>query len=405
MQIGKKIRLEPTKEQIDIFFRFAGTNRFAWNTCKAFYDNLWKEKQEYATVAMLMKHLQNLKHNDPDFVWLKEVPEAITKQAIKDLIKAYQTFYEKRKENGFDKEDPNKFKPKFKKKGKCKPSFYQRTDNIRKTDNTHVKLTGVKKPVKCSNLKDVDLPEKIQNPRISFDGKYWYLSYAYEVDNLEPVVPEREKLGIDLGIKELAITSNHCKYGNINKDMVIKKLRKHLKHLQRDVSRKYEANATYDFEHKKKIYHKTKNIEKLERKIKLIHRRIANIQKTYMYEVIKDVMKTKSRIITIEDLNVKGMMQNPKLAKAIQEQSFYEFRRILAYKCDWHGIELRAADRWYPSSKKCSCCGNIKQDLKLKDRTYECEVCGLVIDRDENASLCLEDCDDYKIIVPKIKIA
>ena len=152
----------------------------------------------------------------------------------------------------------------------------------------------------------------------------------------------------------------------------------------------------------KKIYHKTNNIKKLEQQIRLIHRRIVNIRKTYMYEVIKSAMKTKSKTIVLEDLNVKGMLQNPKLAKSIQEENLSEFRRILTYKCERNGTELIIADRWYPSSKMCSCCGNIKHNLKLSDRVYKCEFCGLVMDRDENAAKNLEK---YPKIQYKTKIA
>ena len=291
--------------------------------------------------------------------------------------------------------------PNFKKRGKCKESFFQRTDAIHKTDDTHIKLTGMKKPVKCSGLKGVDLPEHIQNPRITFDGKYWYLSYAFEVkeDDISDKY-DRESLGIDLGIKDFAILSDGQHFKNINKSKEVIRLRKRIKRLQRQVSRKYEANVTYD-KKGKKVFHKTNNIKRLEHQIKLIYRRISNIQKTYMYEVAKAVMKTKSRIITIEDLNIQGMMLNPKLAKAVQQENLYKFRQIMTYKCQKAGIELRLADRWYPSSKTCSCCGNIKKDLKLTDRVYHCGVCGFTMDRDENAALNLEKCDKFE----RIKVA
>lgn len=133
----------------------------------------------------------------------------------------------------------------------------------------------------------------------------------------------------------------------------------------------------------------------------MIYRRIHNILTTYMYEVIKDVMKTKPRVITIGDLNVKGMMQNPHLARAVQEECFYRFRQILTYKCQMAGVEIRLADRWFPSSKTCSCCGSIKHDLKLTDRTYICPVCGFIYDRDENAAINLAGCAKYK----KIEVA
>lgn len=400
MLVGKKVMLQPNKEQEQDFFRFAGTSRFAWNQSKDFYDTLFRNKGEYAKLSDLMCHLQDMKHNNPDYAWLNKVPEAITKQSMKDLLKAYKEFYKKRKSD-FDAKNPDKHKPKFKKRGKCLESFYQRTDNIHKTDDSHIKITGIKKPVKCSQLKGIDLPKNIQNPRITFDGKYWYLSYSYEIADEDTVDFENDTLGIDLGIKDLAIFSNGEHHRNINKDKEVKRLVKRLKRLQRKLSRKYEANVSYDNKGKK-IYHKTNNIKKLEQQIRLIHRRIANIRKTYMYEVIKSAMKIKSKTIVLEDLNVKGMLQNPKLAKYIQEENLSEFRRILTYKCERNGTELIIADRWYPSSKTCSCCGDIKHNLKLSDRVYKCDACGLIMDRDENAAKNLEK---YPKIKYKEKIA
>ncbi len=400
MLIGKKVCLQPNKEQEQDFFKFAGTSRFAWNQSKDFYETLFKDKGEYAKLSDLMHHLQDMKHNNPDYAWLNTIPEAITKQAMKDLLKAYKGFYKKRKSD-YDAKNPDKYKPKFKKRGKCIESFYQRTDNIHKTDDSHIKITGIKKPVKCSQLKDIDLPKNIQNPRITFDGKYWYLSYSYEIAEEDIVDYENDVLGIDLGIKDLAIFSNGEHHRNINKDKEIKRLVKRLKRLQRQLSRKYEDNVSYDSEGKK-IYHKTNNIKKLEQQIRLIHRRIVNIRKAYMYEVIKSAMKTKSKTIVLEDLNIKGMLQNPKLAKSIQEENLSEFRRILTYKCEKNGTELIITDRWYPSSKMCSCCGNIKHNLKLSDRIYKCDACGLVMDRDENAARNLEK---YPKIKYKAKIA
>lgn len=390
MKIGKRVRLQPNKEQEKSFRMFAGTNRFAWNISKAFYDALYQTTGEYAKLSDLMKYLQDLKHNDTEYVWLKDVPEAITKQAIKDLLRAYQKGYKDRKKNPDEvKKYPNKYMPKYKKKGVATESFYQRTDNIRKTDDSHIKITGIKKPVKCTMLKGIDLPEHIYNPRITFDGKYWYLSYSYEVNETDTIEFDRDSLGIDLGVKDLAILSDGQHFGNINKQSEIRRLRKRLKRLQRQVSHKYEANATVD-KNDNKMFHKTSNIRKLEQQIRLIYRRIANIQRTYMYEVVKSVMKTKSRHIIIEDLNVKGMLQNPRLARVIQEENLSEFRRILTYKCEQNNTELIIADRWYSSSKMCSCCGNIKHDLKLSDRIYKCNTCGFSKDRDENAAINLE---------------
>jgi putative transposase len=402
MLVGKVVRLQPNNEQAGDFFRFAGTNRFSWNESKAYYDRIWKEEHRYATLSDMMKHLQDLKHNNPGYAWLKSIPEAITKQAMKDLLKAYKKAYKDRKKEKPDPKNPDKYFPKFKKRGKCIESFYQRTDNIHKTDDTHIKITGIKKPVKCTMLKGVDLPEHIQNPRITFDGKYWYLSYSYEAHEDDIVDFDREYLGIDLGIKDLAIFSNGTRHRNINKDPKVKKLRGRAKHIQRLISKKYEANVTTD-KNGKKIYHKTKNIGKLERAAKLIYRKISNIQKTYMYQVANDAVRTKPHTIVLEDLNVKGMMQNPRLARVVQEENLHKFRHIMSYKCEMNGIHLEIADRWYPSSKLCSCCGHIKKGLKLSDRTYKCDNCGIEIDRDFNAAVNLElyPTNGYK----KIKVA
>ncbi len=397
MKLGNVVRLEPSIEQESLFRQFGGTARFAWNECKSFYDTMYKTNGKYATVQELIEHIQDLKHNNPDYAWLKTVPEAITKQSIKDLKRAYQNAYKKRKDEGFDKNNPDKYFPKFKKKSKNEYSFYQRTDNIHKTDETHVKITGIKKPVKCTALRGIDLPEHILNPRIKFDGKYWYLSYSFEVDNDDIVDDyENEIIGMDLGVKELAILSNGEHFKNINKDREVKRLHKRLKRLKRQVSRKYEANAVI-LENGEKKYYKTNNIIKLEKQIKLIYRRISNINKTHMYEVIKAVLKTKPQSIVLEDLNIKGMMQNPKIAKAIQEQSMYKFKRKLAYKCQLNGIDLYLADRWYPSSKVCSCCGWYNSNLKISHRIFHCEECGMVMDRDENAALNIKNCPKDKL--------
>lgn len=402
MLVGKRVRLEVNKTQNAVCFRFAGTDRFAWNESLAFYEKLYKEKGNYASLSDMMKHLQDLKHNNPEYAWLNDIPEAITKQAMKDLLKAYKRFYKDRKKNKFDPKNPEKYKPKFKKRGKSKASFYQRTDNIHKTDDNHIKITGIKTPVKCTALRGVDLPKHIQNPRITYDGKYWYLSYSYEIEDTGVIEnPERESLGIDLGIKDLAICSDGKHFRNINKDKRLKALRKRLKKIQRQISRKYEAGAAID-KNGKKVFHKTANIKRLEQQQRLIYRRISNIQKAYMYKVINAVVRTKPQTIVLEDLNVRGMMQNPKLARAVQEQNLSEFRRIMTYKCEQHGIDLVLADRWYPSSKTCSNCGAIKKDLKLTDRTYHCDCCGMTIDRDDNASINLEH---YPKMMTKSKAA
>lgn len=198
-------------------------------------------------------------------------------------------------------------------------------------------------------------------------------------------IPYSAGIGIDLGIKDLAICSDNRSYTNINKTDKVRKLNKKKRRLQRKVSKKYLKNK------KGVCYCKTRNIIKSERQLLKVNRKLTNIRNTYLHSVTSEIIKRKPSFIVLEDLNVKGMLRNKHLAKAIQEQCFSEFRRQIAYKCEWNAIELIIADRFFPSSKLCSCCGNIKKDLKLSDRVYHCLECGNVIDRDYQASVNLRN--------------
>ena len=364
MQVAQKIRLKPTKSQIEKFLQFSGTARFTYNECLAYKISQYK-KGSQTTVQDCIKHIQELKATE-EYSWIKETPEAITRQAIRDLDKAYKNFF-KRGNKGF---------PKFKRKDKCTVGFYQRTDNFRHIDSTHIKITGIKEPVKCSKC---IIPNKVVNTRVSFDGKYWYLSYTYEKD-IDTNPNTEEIIGVDLGIKDLAVCSNGKTYRNINKDRIIKQLEKRKKRLQRQVAKKYQLNKQGN------KFVKTENIKKLEQKIRLLDRRLTNIRNTYIHTMTKELVRTKPKAIVIEDLNVSGMMKNRHLSKAIQQQEFRKCRTQLEYKCKLKNIELVVADRYFPSSKRCSCCGAIKKDLKLKDRIYHCNECGIELDRDFNAS-------------------
>ena len=248
------------------------------------------------------------------------------------------------------------------------------------------KLVTIEKVGWIKTNEQIPVGVKYSNPRISYDNKYWYLSVGIEREETKEEVTD-VSLGIDLGVKDLAVCSDGTVYKNINKTYVVKKIEKRLKRLQKQVSRKYEQNK------KGKENVKTKNIIKLEKKIQQIHRRLANIRTNYLHQTTTRIVKTKPYRVVVEDLNVKGMMKNKHLSHAIRKQGFYEFKRQLEYKCKLRGIEFVVADRFYPSSKICSQCGKIKKDLKLKDRVYQCS-CGLMIDRDFNASINLSN---YKL--------
>ena len=318
--------------------------------------------------------------NSNEYAWLQNISNNVTKQAIKDACLAYKNFFKGSKKY-----------PRFKSKKKSMPKFYQDNLKIKFTD-THVKfekLSSSKKPNKQS-LNWVKLAEhgriptnvKYMNPRISFDGLNWWISVCIDITASNIQLFEDE-IGIDIGIKDLAICSDGNKYNNINKSKIIKKLEKRRRRLQRSVSRKYEKNK------KKGKYCKTNNIVKNEKLLLKVNHRLTNIRQNYIHQTTSEIIKRKPSFICVEDLNISGMMKNRHLSKAIQQQKLYEFRRQIEYKAMWSNVPVIVADRWFPSSKLCSCCGNIKKDLKLSDRIYKCE-CGNIIDRDYQAALNLK---------------
>ncbi|GAA0097693.1 RNA-guided endonuclease TnpB family protein [Clostridium perfringens] len=299
--------------------------------------------------------------------WLNEVSNNVSKQAVKDACNAYKRFFKGLSD-----------KPRFKSRKNSKKSFYNDNIKLKVKEN---RLVNIEKVGWIKTNEQLPIGVKYSNPRISYDNKYWYISVGIEQEQIKEDLTD-VSLGIDLGLKDLAICSDGTVFKNINKSNVVSKIEKRLKRLQKQVSRKYEKNK------KGKEYVKTKNIIKLEKNIQQIHRRLANIRNNYLHESTTSIVKTKPYRVVVEDLNVKGMMKNKHLSDSIRKQGFYEFKRQLEYKCKFRGIKLVVADRFYPSSKTCSQCGEIKKDLKLSDRIYKCS-CGLVIDRDLNASINL----------------
>ena len=370
-----KIRLSPTKEQEELMFQSVGIARFAYNWGLSKWEEMYKEGIK-PSKAKIRKEFNNSIRKNDDFKWLYNVSGQITAQAFADLEDAYKNFF-----------DGLAQRPKFKNKKKSKKSFYVRYDAI-KFSNNRVNIEKIGKVKYSSNYKIPKL-DKYTNPRCHFDGKYWYLTFGFEHGESQASLNEDLSIGIDLGISHLAIVNHLDKpIKNINKSKEVRRLKKKLKRLQRQVSRKYEMNK------KGNQFVKTNNIIKLERQIKLVHRRLNNIRNNHIHQATSKIIKLNPYRVVMEYLNVSGMMKNKHLAKKIAEQKFYEFKRQMKYKCQFNKIEFFEADRWYPSSKACSCCKNIKKDLKLSDRTYNCNVCGLVIDRDKNASINL---GNYKL--------
>ncbi len=369
-----KIRLSPTKEQEELMFQSVGIARFAYNWGLSKWEEMYKEGIK-PSKAKIRKEFNNSIRKNDDFKWLYNVSGQITAQAFADLEDAYKNFF-----------DGLAQRPKFKNKKKSKKSFYVRYDAI-KFSNNRVNIEKIGKVKYSSNYKIPKL-DKYTNPRCHFDGKYWYLTFGFEHGESQASLNEDLSIGIDLGISHLAIVNHLDKpIKNINKSKEVRRLKKKLKRLQRQVSRKYEMNK------KGSKFVKTNNIIKLERQIKLVHRRLNNIRNNHIHQATSKIIKLNPYRVVMEGLNVSGMMKNKHLAEKIAEQKFYEFKRQMKYKCQFNKIVFEA-DRWYPSSKTCSCCKNIKKDLKLSDRTYICNECGLVIDRDKNASINL---GNYKL--------
>ena len=234
----------------------------------------------------------------------------------------------------------------------------------------------------------------VKSGTVSKKADRYYVSILVEEKDIEVYKPTNEGIGIDLGIKDFAICSDGAKFKNVNKTSTVKKVEKKLKREQRKLSRKYESLKIRNKKEKGEATHQ--NIQKQVSKVQKLHQRLTNIRTDYINKTVSSIVKQKPSYITIEDLNVSGMMKNKHLSKVVAGQKFFEFRTKLTTKCKENNIELRIVDRFYPSSKTCSSCGEIKKDLKLKDRVYKCN-CGLTIDRDLNASMNLKNAKKYKI--------
>lgn len=368
-----KVRLEPTKEQIELMFKTAGCTRFVYNWCLGFQKERFETGEKFVSAMGMSKYLTALK-KDGDHDWLKEVDSIALVGAYTDACTSFKNFFQ-----GLKKGQKVGY-PKFKAKKHTKPSFMPNYQSIKFNEN-QVKLPKIG-IVKLSRKNYIPIVKKYSNPRVTFDGLNWYISVGVEEEDYVSL-ELNGTIGIDLGLKDTAILSTGKKYKNINKTAHVKRIEKRLKKLQRQVSRKYESNR------QGKIYNKTNNIEKINKKINKLHKRLANIRNNYNHNITADIVNMNPAKIVIEDLNIKGMMKNKHLSDAIGKQGLYEITRQLDYKCKYKGIELVKADRWYPSSKTCSNCGHVKKDLKLSDRTYICPECGTVIDRDLNAAINL----------------
>ena len=378
-----KTEINPTEEQKARIRRTIGTCRYVYNFYlghnKALHDN----GEKFMTGKDFSLWLNNEYIPDnPDKTWIREVYSKAVKKSIEDGCTAFTRFF--KHQSDF---------PKFKKKGKSDVKMYFVRNNPKDCQCERHRL-------KIPTLGWVRIKEKgyipttkdgymIRSGTVSVKAGRFYVSVLVEIPDVNIDNNSNEGIGIDLGLKDLAIVSNGKTYRNINKSAGLKKLEKQLIREQRSLSRKYENL-------KKGESTQRANIQKQRLKVQKLHHKMDNIRTDYINKTIAEIVKTKPSYITIEDLNVKGMMKNRCLSKAVASQKFYEFRTRLKAKCDENGIELRVADRFYPSSKTCHHCGSVRKNLKLSDRIYRCE-CGYVADRDLNAALNLKDAKTYKI--------
>ena len=378
-----KTEINPTEEQKVKINKTIGTCRYVYNFYLAHNKELHNNGEKFMSGKSFSVWLNNeYIYNNPDKAWIKEVYSKAVKKSIEDGCTAFTRFF--KHQSGF---------PKFKKKGKSDVKMYFVKNNPKDCRCERHRIN-------IPSLGWVKLKEKgyipttkdgwvIKSGTISINANRYYVAVLVEIPDTKIANNSNEGIGIDLGLKDFAIVSNGKIYKNKNKSVKLKKLEKQLKREQRCLSRKYENL-------KKGEAAQRANIQKQKLKVQKLHQKMENIRTDYINKTIAEIVKTKPSYITIEDLNVKGMMKNRHLSKAVASQKFYEFRTKLKNKCDENGIELRIVDRMYPSSKLCHCCGTIKKDLKLSDRIYKCD-CGYMADRDYNASLNLRDAITYTI--------
>ena len=378
-----KTEINPTDEQKVKIRKTIGTCRFIYNFYLAHNKELHESGKKFMSSSQFRVWLNNeYLPSHPEYSWIKEAYSKSVTQAVNNGQIAFENFFKHK--SAF---------PKFKKKGRSDVKMYFVRNNAKDClcERHRIKIPSlgwvrIKEKGYIPTTKDGYV---IKSGHVSIKADRYYVSVLIEIPNNKIANNSNEGIGIDLGLKDFAIVSNGKTYKNINKSAKLKKLEKQLIREQRSLSRKYENLK------KGESTQKT-NIQKQRLKVQKLHHRIDNIRTDYINKTIAEIVKTKPSYITIEDLNVSGMMKNRHLSKAVASQKFYEFRTKLKAKCDENGIELRVVDRWYPSSKICHCCGAVKKDLKLSDRIYRCD-CGYVEDRDFNAALNLRDALTYEV--------
>ena len=378
-----KTEINPTEEQKTKIRKTIGTCRYIYNFYLAQNKELHENGKKFMSSNQFRVWLNNeylSKH--PEYFWIREAYSKAVTQAVNNGQTAFTRFF--KHQSDF---------PRFKKKSKSDVKMYFVKNNPKdcRCERHRINIPSlgwvrIKEKGYIPTTKD---GYAIKSGHVSIKAGRYYISVLIEIPNNKIANNSNEGIGIDLGLKDFAIVSNGKTYKNINKSAKLKKLEKQLIREQRSLSRKYENLQKGESTQRA-------NIQKQKLKVQKLHHRIDHIRTDYINKTIAEIVKTKPSYITIEDLNVKGMMKNRHLSKAVASQKFYEFRIKLQAKCNENGIELRVADRWYPSSKTCHCCKNIRKDLKLSDRIFKCD-CGYIEDRDFNAALNLRDATTYEV--------
>ena len=371
-----KVRIFPTKDQEQLIYKHIGCCRFIWNYMLDLQNTRYKNKEKYLSAFDMMKLLAPLKKQE-EYKWLNEVSNMSLCNICRDLDNAFKRLFKKISK-----------RPKFKSKKTSKLAYPLRYNGVYFTSSNTLHIEKLGK-VKCKT--DFNFPIgrdiKITDPRLINQNGKWLVCFGMESENQASILTDKP-MGIDSGIKELMVVAygdEEIIFHNINKSKKMRLLEKRRKHTERSISRKYRTNNSYE---------KTNNIIKEENKLRKLYARQTNIRNNYIHQSTHKLVSLLPSKVVMEDLNVSGMMKNKHLSKAIMDAKFYEIIRQMQYKCEWLGIPFLQVNRFYPSSKTCSCCGTVKHNLKLKDRIFTCESCGLTIDRDYNAALNLQR---YKI--------
>ena len=378
-----KTEINPTEEQKVKIRKTIGTCRYIYNFYLAHNKELHDNGEKFMSGKSFSVWLNNeyLPQN-PDKLWIKEVSSKSVKRSIENGCVAFTRFF--KHQSAF---------PNFKKKGKSDVKMYFVKNNPKdcrcERHRMNIPSLGWVRMKEKGYVPTTKDGYVIKSGHVSIKADRYYVSVLIEIPNNKIANNSNEGIGIDLGLKDFAIVSNGKTYKNINKSAKLKKLEKQLIREQRSLSRKYENLKEGESTQRA-------NIQKQKLKVQKLHHKIDDIRTDYINKTIAEMVKTKPSYITIEDLNVSGMMKNKHLSKAVASQKFYEFRTKLQAKCKENGIELRVVDRWYPSSKTCHCCGAIRKDLKLSDRIFQCD-CGYIEDRDFNAALNLRDATTYEV--------